>query len=167
MHVEAARRAMIGDIEQRTDTIRHEDLQIPRTGRKNGVCWTIFASASAAPGSVVLAARLGIPESLRVQGVCMCSSRYWRSPAGTHCTRLQCPDRVGYFSPSQNTIRKTSRGARLGSLRHQDRQPRDDGPIEIVVLWGRTDPKRMRTAPHQANSFRDRPGCVILSPVGA
>src|SRR5262249_22165133 len=28
MDVEAARRAMIGDIEQRTDTVRHEDLQI-------------------------------------------------------------------------------------------------------------------------------------------
>src|SRR2546421_12763875 len=28
MHVDAARRAMIGDIEQRTDTVRHEDLQI-------------------------------------------------------------------------------------------------------------------------------------------
>src|SRR6516162_5696055 len=28
MHVEAARRAMIGDIEQRTDTVRHENLQI-------------------------------------------------------------------------------------------------------------------------------------------
>ena len=41
------------------------------------------------------------------------------------------------------------------------------GHIEFVLLWGRTARKRMRTAPHLANPFRDRPACVILVPVGA
>jgi hypothetical protein len=41
------------------------------------------------------------------------------------------------------------------------------GHIEFVLLWGRTGPKRMRTATGQANPFRDRSGYVILLPVGA